>query len=428
MFKGLRRKFVVTAMSAVLLVLTLLICSILLANYRTMISKADETVGILLDNGGSFPLRQEDKTFIDENPNRSDDGTNMDATEKKNPPRDGRFSVETPYETRYFTVKTDTKGNILSVNTGSIAAISTEDAINYTKEVLKKDKEKGFADVYRYGVATVDDEQCIVFVDCGRDLDFYNSFLKICLGMSFLGIVGVFLLVLLFSSRAIKPVVESYQKQKHFITDAGHELKTPLAVISANTEVLELTDGENEWTKSIKNQVERLSVLTNELIALSRMDEAGESIAKETFSLSDALTEVAESFRMAGESNERTFDTEIQENISYYGNEGEIRKMAIILCDNAIKYTPPKGAIHFTLKKEGKNILFCLKNTATAMEKGRHDEVFERFYRGDSSRSSEISGYGIGLSIAKSVVMAHKGKIHAESPDENHFAITITLT
>ena len=233
--------------------------------------------------------------------------------------------------------------------------------------------------------------------------------------------------MLLLSKRAIKPIADSYEKQKHFITDAGHELKTPLTVISASADVLEMTQGENEWTQSIRNQVVRLTELTNSLVSLARMDEHDSKLLMTDFSISDAVTESLEPFSRLASQQGKHVEMNIQKNISFDGNEESIRKLVGILIDNAIKYSGEKGEIAVTLKSVSRGPMLQMKNSVDEISKGNHDELFERFYRGDASRSSEIGGYGIGLSIAKAIVCAHKGKITARSEDGKSLLISVLL-
>ena len=232
-----------------------------------------------------------------------------------------------------------------------------------------------------------------------------------------------------FTWGAIQPIAESYEKQKHFITDAGHELKTPLAVISANTEVLEMTEGENEWTQSIKNQVARLTEMTNNLVALARMDEHESKMLMTDFSVSDAVSESLEPFFAVAEQKGKPIAADIQRGLTLCGNEDAIRKLVGILADNAIKYGMDGETIQLSLRAAGRGIALQTKNFVEGgVEKGSHEELFERFYRGDASHSStQVAGYGIGLSMVRAIAAAHKGKISAKSDDGRSLTITVSL-
>lgn len=221
----------------------------------------------------------------------------------------------------------------------------------------------------------------------------------------------------------MRPIAESYTKQKRFITDAGHELKTPLTVISANTEVLELTQGESEWTKSIKNQVERLSQLTSSLVSLSRMDEVSAPDMAE-FTLSEALEEWAEPFKAVAAAAGKTLNADIEKGLSLCAVEENIRMLVSILLDNALKYSDLREPVSLTLRRQGKGVCLRVRNSVESIEPGSHEEFFVRFYRADQSRG-EISGYGLGLSIARAIYRSNRGTITAESPDGTSVVFTV---
>jgi signal transduction histidine kinase len=225
----------------------------------------------------------------------------------------------------------------------------------------------------------------------------------------------------------MRPIAESYEKQRRFITDASHEIKTPLAIIEANTEVIEMDNGESEWTDSIRNQVKRLTGLTEKLVFLSRMEEEDNPLTMVDFSLSDAVSETAQSFEAVAAAQQKTLTSEIEPRITYHGDEASLRQCVSLLLDNAMKYSTENGAIRLTLSRSGKNITLTLWNSAQGLTPGKQDILFERFYRPDSSRSRQTGGSGIGLSVAQAIVLAHKGKINARSDDGVSILFTITL-
>lgn len=411
MIKKLQRRFIIIAVSAVAAVLLIIMGIVSITNYSEIISDADATILMLEQNNGHYP--------------KFDDLMNSNIGDNSRP-KPG-MSPEAQFETRFFTVYLDNNGETVSANTGSIAAVATKEAIGYAEDIYKSGSDKGFLGVYRYSVSQTDAGSMVLFLDCGRSLDIFYRFLEASLAVSIIGILGVFIIVTLLSKRAIKPIADSYEKQKHFITDAGHELKTPLTVINASTDVLEMTQGASEWTQSIRNQVVRLTELTNSLVSLARMDEHDSKLMMTDFSISDAVAESLEPFTRLASQQEKTFEMNIQKNISFEGNEEAIRKLVGILADNAIKYSIGKGDIMVTLKSTSRGPVLQMKNTVEEISKGSHDELFERFYRGDASRSSEVCGYGIGLSIAKAIVTAHKGKIMARSEDGKSLLISVLL-
>ena len=215
------------------------------------------------------------------------------------------------------------------------------------------------------------------------------------------------------SKWAIRPIATNMQKQKQFITDAGHELKTPLAIISANTEVLEMCEGENEWLTSIKNQTVRMDGLVKNLVTLAKADESKIKRQTAKFNLSKAVSETASGFETAAKLANRNFAINVTESIYYRGEESELRQLISILCDNAIKYSDEQGIISLNLYKSGKSVVIEMYNTCEYVDPESVKSIFDRFYRADQSRSRETGGYGIGLSIAKAIVERHRGKIRA---------------
>ena len=436
MIKRLQKRFILISVLSVLAVLVLIMGIINISNYRNLTSEADSTIAFIAQNGGTFP-----KNDFRKNSGSKETGsaaptagsTQGQSNESLDihPPMNGSqggMSAEAPFETRFFVVNINVSGRVSSVNTGSIAAITTEQAAKYAQAVYSSGQTSGFIGNYRYGVSNIFGGKMIVFLDCGRGFTYSRSFLKTSLVVSVLALLGVFVLVTVFSRRAIQPIAESYEKQKHFITDAGHELKTPLTVISANTEVLELTQGENEWTYSIRNQIARLTELTNNLVSLARMDEQDTQLLMTDFSLSDAVSEALEPFYSVAAHKGRSIESNIQGGLTYCGNEDAIRKLVGILADNAVKYSGEGGEISVCLRSSGRNLLLQTKNTIDGtLSKGAHDELFERFYRGDTSHSSQVSGYGIGLSMARALAAAHKGRIAATSEDGKTLTVTVTL-
>ena len=218
--------------------------------------------------------------------------------------------------------------------------------------------------------------------------------------------------------------MDNYEKQKQFITDASHEMKTPLAIISANAEVLEMVNGENEWTQSIQKQIKRMNHLTEEMVMLSRLDEENTSWNMQDCNLSDLVREIVDNFRTLAESKNKELYLEADEGILYCGDEMALRQLFSILLDNAVKYALPETRIECRLTG-GTRPVFVIRNQAEGLLPGKQDRLFDRFYRLDVSRNSETGGNGIGLSIAKAIVDAHKGKIIAFSQDRKEICFTI---
>lgn len=410
-------------MLSLLVVLSAVVGVIAFSTYQGIIDDADTILTLLADNGGSFPDKIEappDGDSISPSSGNGDGGIRRQNTILESP--------ELEYETRYFTVTFNKlSGNLVSVNTGKIAAVDSSSAIEYAEKVLAKSNTKGFVDDYRYLVYESEMETTVVFLDCARNLSTLKTVITASLGISFAGLVMVLILLIFLSGRIVKPFWENYEKQRRFITDAGHDLKTPLTVIGADAEVLEMDIGENEWITDIRNQVARLTDMTNSLIVLSKMEEPEPQYQMIDFPLSDIVEEVLEEYRSLAKTHEKNLSGSIQPMISLNGDEKSIRRLLSVLLDNAMKYSDEHGTIALTLEQQRGTIRLTVFNTCPYMPKESLPHLFDRFYRTDESRNSQTGGYGLGLSIAAAIVTAHKGKISASTTDEKSLLITVTL-
>lgn len=443
MIKKMQKRFIAIAMCAIVVVLAFIIGSINCINFYNVILTADEKLSLLAENGGRFPeffLTGSDNAgkFSEQDtaltpPTQAD--SNFDASGRQNGSQlwdRQSFTAETPFDTRYFTVTLTENGDILLSDTQYIAAISEDTSREYAALLYAKGRQRGFLGNYRYLCTSLTDTNgqsllMYIFLDCTRDLETFRNFLFASIGISLLGLLVVFLLVLLFSRPVIRPIAESYEKQKRFITDASHEIKTPLSIIEANTEIIEMENGENEWTRSILNQIKRLSGLTEKLVFLSRLEEESATFSMLDFSLSDAVEETAQPYEAIACAQQKTFAYHIAPGLTYHGDEASIREAVSLLLDNAMKYCTDNGSIRLTLSRSGKSYVLTLWNTAEELSVGKLDILFERFYRPDSSRSRGTGGHGIGLSVVQAIVLAHKGKITARSEDGKSILFTITL-
>lgn len=417
MIKKLQTRFIFISMLSIVLVLTIIMTAVNFLNYQRVSANADHTLQFLSENSGDFPQIPHPE---------HEDKQPRELPEPKNS-KPWNMSPEMPYETRYFSVLLTEDGHVLSIDTRKIAAIDDETASDYAIQIWNSKKTSGFHSCYRYLMKTSIDGIHITFLDCSRNLDTFRSFLLTSILVSLLGLCSVLILVIFFSKIVMKPISESYEKQRRFITDAGHELKTPVTIIDANCEILEMEYGETEWTQGIQKQTSRLTQLTSQLIYLSRMEEPENQLQKIDFCISDLIEDTIQSFQALAAAQNKTFSSQITPLLSYYGDEGSIRQLVSLLLDNAIKYSPPQSCIEITLEKRGRNIYFMIYNTAEQISRENLSRLFDRFYRTDTSRNSETGGYGIGLALARAITDAHKGKISAESKDGVSLLITVSL-
>ena len=415
MIKRLRRKLIAACMVSLAVVLTAILGGVNLMSYDKVVSEADEILGVLSSNRGVFP---EGKP-LEEIFSLWDPVAEMEYRRF--------FSPETPYESRFFSVRMDADGQVIQTDTRQIAAVDGTVAEAYAQRVVMSGDYSGFQDDYRFLRTDDADAVQIIFLDCGRSLSAFRTTLLASVALSLLVLLAVLVLLLILSNRIVRPVAESYEKQRQFITDAGHELKTPMTIISADADLAEMECGENQWLSDIRHQAQRLTGLTNDLIYLSRMEEQPKLQCIE-FPLSDVTEEMAQSFQAPARSQEKDLVLHIQPMISFTGDEKALRQLISTLLDNALKYAPPGGKMEVRLEKQGRNILLVVSNTTEVrMERDKLAHLFDRFYRADQSRSSQTGGYGLGLSIAKSIVSAHRGKIRAESSDGDTLSVVVTL-
>lgn len=400
MIRKIKARFIVLSMTALFVLLFVIVAGMNMINYNTVVAEADNTLSFLSGNRGSFPDLHDN-----------------------NMPK--HMTAETPYESRYFSVLLSEDNQVIQADTSRIKAIDTKKAIEYAASAAASDKDRAFIGKYRFLRSAENGSVRIIFLDCGRKLDSFRNFLVISICMAAGGYSLFFFVILFFSGRIMKPVTESYTKQKQFITDAGHEIKTPLAIIQADSDVLEMEIGENEWLDDIQKQVRRLTALTNDLVCLSRMEETDSSLQMAEFSFSDAVSETAASFQALAQTRNKIFQCRIQPMVFLRGNEKYIRQLVSILTDNALKYSPQNGTISITVYKQGRQVFLTVFNTTeNPIPKDKMNMIFERFYRLDSSRNTQTGGCGIGLSIAKAIVNAHGGKLYAVSKEENTLEIT----
>lgn len=418
MFGRLRVKFITVSMLSVILVLGVIIAGINVLSYFNTVKDADQILEILADNEGRFPERR-----MEEAP--SDPSVQQPQMRPQMMPE---RSPELAFESRYFSVLFDNGGSILSTDTGMIAAVDNAAAEEYARKVYEGSVEKGFDGDYRFIKVSEGENVRVIFYDCGRGLDAFRGFLKTSILISATGVMIVFILIFFASARIVRPVSDSYEKQKRFITDAGHEIKTPLAIINADADVI-LSEGENSWADDIKSQVGRLTELTNSLIFLSKMEEGLPEVSFTSVDLSEVTKDVCDSFASVFLTGNKDLETDIKDKILVRGDEKALKELVSILLDNASKYSPEGGTAQVSLCSTGKGAVLSVTNdTVGTVDKEDTVHLFDRFYRTDKSRSSQTGGHGIGLSIAKAIVTAHKGKITADVPSDRKLTVKVILS
>ena len=319
------------------------------------------------------------------------------------------IDAEFPYRARYFTVTY--KGNEAIVNTEHIAAVDENMALTMAKDAAINGGNVGYYDNYRYRIS--DNHKMVVFLDNTDDINSMNSLLLI-ISLIACGFIVMITLVFTFlSGKIVRPFAENARMQKQFITDASHELKTPLAIISANAEVLAYKDGENEWINNITTQVKRVSDLVNEMLTLNRLEEIDEISDIEPVLFSQTVDSIAVTFEEVLLGKHSVLRRDIQPNVTLNGNPAQLERLTSVLTENASKYVSENGEVVVTLRQTTRHTHLTIFNTCEIDPDTDYSHLFDRFYRPDSSRASKTGGHGIGLSIAKRIVTLHNGSIEA---------------
>lgn len=393
MLKKLRRRFIAAAMAAIGAVTLVLLCAVNLWNYKITTDSLDATLDIM-----------------------SLTGSYSSGKDYSLPEIFGGHSSEEMYMTRFFAVYYDQNGKAAGVFRDYIATVSVEQALSYSSDALSSGRERGYYGDYRYRILGASGGSIVVFLNAVPEQQSMKTLLKVSVIVSLLALLAAFALITAFSKKATAPYMKNMQLQKQFITDAGHELKTPLTSISTSADVLKLETGENEWVDNIQKQAARMSKLVANLVTLSKLDEGAQMPDMCDFSLSDAAWEVSEPFDLRAVAQGKKYSRSIEDNITVHGDMAAVQQMISILLDNAFKYSDEGGEIRLSVRKQHKGSVIEVYNTCAEGSLGDISRFFDRFYRADKARSAD-GGTGIGLSIARAVAEAHGGSISAESAD-----------
>jgi len=412
MIYRLQKKFILICTVSVLAVIALVFGVLLVLNISSMNRNMDMLADRVSEGGGRFPSSMDEKPHPDKMPHQNDQNFEF-------------ITPETPFSTRHFTVFFDKNGNVLQTFMESIFSIPEGKAIEYARNATNGTSERGWIYNYRYKVFSTEKGYGVVLVDGSMNRSMLMQSTMIA-GFVLLGCAALVLtLIFLLSKKAVKPIAESYEKQKQFVTDANHELKTPLTLILANLDIAEAELGKNEWLDDIRSEGHRMTELVNQLVSLSRMDEEGHQMNVTVVSLGLLVANTVSEFEPLAKDRGKNLVATVESEITCIGDEALLRRLVGILLDNAIKYCDNGGEISVTLHR-GKKVVLTIENTYASVGEIELSRLFDRFYRADSARKF-IGGYGIGLSLAKAIVENHKGEITTYKKDESHIGFKVVL-
>lgn len=403
MTKTLKRRFIIFTMTAVSCLLLFIVLAINGLNWMMLDRQSDMVLETLVDADGMFQK--------------------MDFNR---PPHLVRpLNMDRMRSSRFFIVSSDAFGNIMDVNIEQISSIDSESAQNYALKVLKTDKEYGREDGYKYAVKKMGHGSLIFFMDTSEQSGSFYMVLFTSTAIAVLCWIILLIIVILLSGRVIRPVLVGMEKQKQFITNAGHEMKTPLAIIQSNNDTMALIHGENKYNVHIRNQTKRLNVLMSNLLTLAKLDEEI-PLPRENVNISEVTQELLPVYIEEAQGKNIDFQVQIEQDIVIQMNKESYRQFLTIILDNALKYTTDGGKILLSLRQNGKYVQMIEENTCDTSHEPDPERLFERFYRGDMARTQgkETSGYGIGLSAARAICENFNGTLKAEYPSYDSIRFT----
>ena len=393
----LQRRFVIASMAAISVLLLVLVGAINLVNFSISARRVDQVLLQLVESEGLYTPPNMPQGNSPHGPNTPTPDDMMGA--------------------RYFFVRFDADGATVQTNVSHILAVTEEEAQHIAQEIYQGGVQSGYTGSFRYQVAHALDgrSSLVICLDISSQ---QRSAATVLLVSVFVGLLCwlamlMLVLVILLSKRAIRPIAITLEKQKQFVTNAGHELKTPLAILLANTDAMELHQGETKWSRNIRTQTVRLNGLMQNLLVLAKMDEGSGSLPTSEFSLSLLAGEVLDFYQEAAAAKGICLNEVIQPDVMLRANRESIVQLLSVLLDNAVQYTPADGSIRAILTKEKNGIVFQVENSVDTPPEEDLERLFDRFYRGDPARTQKSGGYGIGLSAARAVAEVHGGAITA---------------
>jgi len=435
MIRTLQKRFIKAAMIAVTALIAAMLIGINIYNLVSVNRQVHDRLDLLSRYGGergNIPGEKEGGSGRDmefQTPELSEKSSMEFDDSFKDGHGKGRSDEDIFMSSIFFTVRFGDDGSIISVNTSQVSQISQEDAETAAGQVYASGKDRGRLGNYIYQIE--DDPftggRTAVFLD---DSEERSSMLRIGIVSLVVGVISWLIMlafVIMLSKKAIRPIAENIEKQKQFVTNAGHDLKTPLAIIQANCEAMELFNGENKWSTNIKSQVTRMNELTRNLLTLARMDESASNMLMEDLDMTSLVNDSIRTFAGPFKLKDVNLESEVGEDIRFKGDKAQISQLLSLLFDNSVKYVNEGGKACVTLSRTDRKVRFTISNTCDELPSAPPERLFDRFYRSDESRSQKSGGHGIGLSVAASIVQNHGGTIKAEYTGTDTIIFTVTL-
>lgn len=432
MIRTLQKRFIITAMAAITVLLVVLLGTINALNIWRVNNETDNTLSILMKNEGlglpgphMLPEGEEHEGVSGIGDEGGKPGPEPERHNIFNP----AISEDMAMAARFFMVRLNQEGEVVYTDISRISSVDEAAAQEYALKAAESGNMEGTMDNFEYRIADSENGQgrVVIFLNVSNNRRTILAVLFISIGIGCAGWLLMLLLVVGLSKRAIRPIAVNMEKQKQFVTDAGHEIKTPLAIILANTDAMELHNGESKWSRNIRTQTERLSGLMKNLLALSRMDEGNVMTAMTELDISGLVQETADTFKEPAALKHIQIITSIKGDLKLHANREQMVQLVSVLLDNAVKYSPENDSIELVLDGSQREIVLKCRNACHALPDVPADRLFDRFYRGDTARTQKSGGYGIGLSVARAIVEAHKGTIKAVYEKEDHITFTAVI-
>ena len=441
MIRRLRRRMTLMVIAVLILVSAGIVLAVHLANIRSITSEAESSLAILAENSGARTTSRPDSEppagrgeTPPPKPDADDDGGRASRQGKsqrgnRNQPPSLRSGSETAASlSNSYTITLNDDGSVASWTSDRSDLYSDPQVASMAESVLGGGRNSGRIGTQYYRITEKGGQRLIIVLDARMEFLSASNTLRSTILIAAAACVLLSLLAWLLVRRMVQPVEDAFVRQKQFVSDASHELKTPLSVISANAEVLEQEIGENEYLGYIRSEVKRTDSLVSSLLTLARMDRNAQKAEMKRFDLSRALLDVTLPFESTVYEAGKSLEYDIPDRIDCVGNEEMIKQLAVILLSNALKYSDDGGRISISLKARGRQREIRVFNTGPAITPEDQEKIFDRFWRADPAHGRESGGHGLGLAIARSIVDTHRGKIAVESHEGEGTTFIVTLS